>query len=154
MSGEMIALTEAEMKHYKKTGELPVPATVYHTAPYLPTDAAERKRVPLWSGLVRYFPDALVAVSKLSMKGNDQHNPGEPLHWSRGKSDDHHDTLLRHMLDSGTVDEDGHRHSTKAAWRALAILQLELEREKAGVKEQPGSLTPVRKDHTILLGGK
>lgn len=78
----------------------------------------------------------------------------EPLHWSRGKSDDHQDTLLRHLLDSGTVDEDGHRHSTKAAWRALAILQLELEREKAGEKAPPGALTPVRKDHTLLLGGK
>jgi hypothetical protein len=121
-----------------------------HTAPYLPTDASERKKVPLWSGLVRYFPDALVAVAKLSMKGNDQHNPGEPLHWSRGKSDDHQDTLLRHLLDSGTVDEDGHRHSTKAAWRALAILQLELE--KAGEKQPPKELTPVRKDHTLVLG--
>lgn len=96
----------------------------------LPTDAQERKNTPLWSGLVQYFPDALVAVSQVSQKGNDQHNPGQPLHWSREKSADHEDTLLRHLFDSGTKDVDGHRHSAKAAWRALAILQLEIEAEK------------------------
>lgn len=101
----------------------------------LPTGAEERKKTPLWSGLVQYFPDALVAVARLSQAGNDQHNPGQPLHWSRDKSNDHQDTLLRHLFDSGTVDVDGHRHSTKTAWRALAILQLEIEKER----EQSGS---------------
>lgn len=97
----------------------------------LPSDAQARKSTPLWSGLVQYFPDALVAIAQVSQKGNDQHNPGEPLHWARGKSDDHEDTLMRHLFDSGTVDTDGHRHSAKAAWRALAILQLEIERDAA-----------------------
>ena len=97
----------------------------------LPTGAEERKKTPLWSGLVQYFPDALVAVAQLSQKGNDQHNPGQPLHWSREKSSDHEDTLMRHLFDSGTVDVDGQRHSTKVAWRALAILQLEIEKELA-----------------------
>jgi hypothetical protein len=78
---------------------------------------------------VKYFPDALVAVARLSFQGNQQHNPGQPLHWSREKSCDHEDTLLRHLFDSGTVDVDGQRHSTKLAWRALALLQLELEKE-------------------------
>lgn len=96
----------------------------------LPTDAAERKKTPLWSGLVQYFPDALVAVAKLSQAGNDQHNPGQPIHWSREKSADHQDTLLRHLFDSGTVDVDGQLHSTKVAWRSLAILQLEIERNR------------------------
>ena len=95
---------------------------------HLPTDAKERKRIPLWSGLVKYFPDALVAVAKLSQVANEQHNPGEPVHWSREKSFDHEDTLLRHLLDSGTVDNDGQLHSTKVAWRALAMLQIEIER--------------------------
>jgi hypothetical protein len=84
----------------------------------------------LWSGLVQYFPDALVAVAKLSQAGNDQHNPGQPIHWSREKSADHQDTLLRHLFDSGTVDVDGQLHSTKVAWRSLAILQLEIERNR------------------------
>lgn len=94
---------------------------------HLPTDAAARKATPLWSGLVKYFPDALVAVAQLSHAANEQHNPGEPVHWARAKSSDHEDALLRHLFDSGTVDADGCRHSAKVAWRALAILQLELE---------------------------
>jgi hypothetical protein len=101
----------------------------------LPTDAKERKTFPLWSGLIQYFPDALVAVSHLSFIGNQQHNPGQPLHWAREKSTDQEDTLLRHLLERGTIDSDGVRHSVKVAWRALAMLQLELE--AAAKQEKP-----------------
>lgn len=97
---------------------------------HLPTDAAERKTFPLWTGLFKYFPDALAAVAKLSYIGNQQHNPGQPLHWAREKSTDQEDTLLRHLLESGTIDTDGVRHSTKVAWRALAKLQLEIESDQ------------------------
>lgn len=94
---------------------------------HLPTGAADRKAVPLWSGLMQYFPDALVAVAHLSHIGNQQHNPGQPLHWAREKSTDQEDTLMRHLLERGTIDSDGIRHSAKVAWRALAMLQLEIE---------------------------
>jgi hypothetical protein len=95
--------------------------------------------VPLATGLLDYFPDALVAVAQLSKAGNDKHNPGQPLHWSRGKSSDHADCIQRHMLDRGTVDEeDGVRHSVKVAWRALAQLQEELE-EALGLPPSRGS---------------
>lgn len=97
---------------------------------YLPSDAKERKAIPLYSGVINYFPDALVAIAKVSQAGNDQHNPGQPLHWAREKSKDHEDTLLRHLLEHGEIDVDGHRHSAKMAWRALAILQLEIEQSK------------------------
>ena len=93
----------------------------------LPTDAAARKAVPLASGCLDYFPDALAAVAVLSQKGNDQHNPGQPLHWDRDKSGDEGDALMRHFLERGTIDTDGIRHSAKVAWRALALLQKELE---------------------------
>lgn len=95
----------------------------------LPTDAKERKAVPLASGLMDYFPAALAEVSKVSFKGNEQHNPGQPLHWARGKSTDHADTMLRHFLERGTADTDGTRHSAKMVWRALALLQMELEND-------------------------
>ena len=94
----------------------------------LPKDALARKGVPLYNGLVRYFPLALAAVAELSRKGNDQHNPGLPLHWDRSKSGDELDALCRHLFEAGTLDVDGVRHSTKVAWRALANLQKELER--------------------------
>lgn len=102
----------------------------------LPTDAQERKSAPIYSGVLQYFPDAIVAVAQLSKKGNDQHNQGQPLHWAREKSADHHDCLLRHVMEAGTIDTDGVRHSAKVAWRALAALQLELEAAQ-GVQDKP-----------------
>lgn len=95
----------------------------------LPTDAKERKNVPIHSGVLRYFPDALAEVAILSRIGNDQHNPGKPLHWDRSKSGDELDALTRHLMEAGTLDTDGVRHSAKVAWRALANLQKEIERD-------------------------
>ena len=95
----------------------------------LPADAKERKSIPLSSGVLDYFPAALCAVAEVSKRGNDQHNPGESLHWARGKSMDQDDTMIRHFMERGTLDTDGQRHSAKMAWRALAILQLEMEAE-------------------------
>ena len=97
----------------------------------LPSTTAERKAIPLASGVLDYFPAALAYVAKISKAGNDKHNPGQPLHHARGKSMDHPDCILRHLIDRGTIDpEDGLRHSGKIAWRALALLQEELEREE------------------------
>lgn len=94
----------------------------------LPTDPAARKNVPLARGCLDYFPAALAEVARLSKAGNDKHNPGEQLHHARGKSTDHADCILRHLADRGTIDpEDGIPHSAKVAWRALALLQEELE---------------------------
>lgn len=96
----------------------------------LPTSSVARKKYPVGTGVLRYFPDALVEIARVSYEGNQQHNPGEPLHWARGKSNDQDDTLIRHFLESGKRDVDGQRHSAKLAWRALAILQLEIEAEQ------------------------
>jgi hypothetical protein len=98
-----------------------------------------RKTVPLYTGLVKYFPDALIAVAELSYVANEQHNPGEPVHWARDKSRDHEDCLLRHLSEKGTMDTDGFRHSAKIAWRALAILQLEIEEECKNNKKEKQS---------------
>ena len=97
----------------------------------LPTDAAERKSVPLANGLLYYFPNALAEVARVSKRGNDQHNRGERLHWAMEKSTDHADCILRHLIDAGTVDNDGQRHTAKVAWRALALLETELLAEGA-----------------------
>jgi hypothetical protein len=100
----------------------------------LPTGAEDRKEYPVASGVLDYFPDALVAISKLSWRGNQQHNPGQPLHWNRSKSGDEADTMIRHFLQRGTIDTDGVRHTVKMAWRALALLQKEIEEQQ--VREQ------------------
>jgi hypothetical protein len=94
----------------------------------LPTDSKARKDIPLVRGLLDYFPAALAEVAKVSKAGNDKHNPGQPMHHARGKSNDHADCIVRHLVERGTVDtDDGCRHSAKVAWRALALLQEELE---------------------------
>ncbi len=92
----------------------------------LPHDA-RRKEYPIATGLLDYFPDALVAIAQVSWTGNEQHHPGTPLHWDRAKSTDEADAMLRHFMQRGTRDKDGLRHMAKAAWRALALLQKEIE---------------------------
>lgn len=106
------------------------------TKPVLPADGVDHKRKerPMYSGLLAYFPDALEEVSYVSFVGNQQHNPGEPLHWAKEKSTDESDALLRHLKDraKGEVfDTDGVRHLAKCAWRALANLQREIGAERA-----------------------
>lgn len=104
----------------------------------LRTDA-ERKSIPVTTGCYDYFPDALWEVAHLSWAGNEKHNPGEPLHDARGKSQDDADCLVRHLKDRGTWDtivaKDGRkikvRHSAAVAWRALRILQKECEADGA-----------------------
>lgn len=95
----------------------------------LPTDAQERKQIPIVSGVLDYFPLAVAEVAKCSWAGNQQHHPDKPLHWDKTKSTDHADCIGRHLVDRGKFDTDGQRHSAKLAWRALALLQLELEEE-------------------------
>ncbi len=101
----------------------------------LPTDSAERKNYPLLSGCLKYFPAALAGVAQISKVGNDKHNPGQPLHHARGKSADHGDCILRHLMDT----EDLLAHLARATsvvspeallteanqlvWRALAYSQ-------------------------------
>ena len=94
----------------------------------LPSNSSERKGIPIVTGVMDYFPDALAAVAKVSRAGNDKHNPGEPLHWTRGRSSDHRDSIGRHLMETGGIDPDtGQRYSAELAWRALANLQQELE---------------------------
>ena len=87
--------------------------------------AAERKGMPVFSGVLSYFPNALKEVSKCSQAGNDQHHPNTPLHWDMEKSKDELDALTRHLIDHSInpLDEDGQLHLAKVAWRALAGLE-------------------------------
>lgn len=94
----------------------------------LNTDSATRKTFPMARGLLDYFPDALAEVSRVSYLGNQKHNPGEELHHARGKSMDHADCIIRHLVNRGGFDGEV-RESAALAWRALALLQEELEKE-------------------------
>ena len=110
--------------------------------PLLPSDPSERKKFPVATGVLDYFPSALLQVAYVSYIGNQQHNPGQPMHWARGKSMDQEDTTLRHFMER-TVSEDGNAtsaltrdtdgtyHIAKAIWRLLATFQIALEAEGA-----------------------
>lgn len=120
----------------KKT--LPVSVLAAPTQPVrvMGTDSGVRKRYPLTEGLLDYFPDACLEVSNVSFAGNQKHNPGEPMHHARGKSMDHANCIGRHLVERGGYDEfeiNGViyriRHTAALAWRALALLQEELEHE-------------------------
>lgn len=112
--------------------------------PVLPTDSESRNQIPLATGLLDYFPLALAEVARVSLVGNQQHNPGQPMHWAREKSTDHADKIMKHLVDRGTMDTDNTRHSGKVAWRALALLQTELEAE--GGTPGRGSRFPTTKE--------
>tara|TARA_R110000803_G_scaffold73775_3_gene137654 strand:- start:2311 stop:2697 length:387 start_codon:yes stop_codon:yes gene_type:complete len=85
----------------------------------LPEDAAARKAIPIYTGCINYFPNALAAVAALSLKGGLQHGQtAATLHWDRSKSSDNLDAMMRHIIDE---DWDA------VAWRALAHLETTLE---------------------------
>jgi len=93
----------------------------------------QRKRTPVYSGVLAYFPKALKEISRVSLAGNEQHNPGTPLHWDRNKSQDELDALTRHLMDHASgveVDTDGQLHLAKVCWRALASLEKLLEQRE------------------------
>jgi len=114
----------------------------------LPIDSAERKNYPLFRGLLRYFPAALAGIARISKAGNDKHNPGEDMHHARGKSVDHGDCIIRHLMDvedlladlnrgGKTTPEEVLNEVSQMAWRALALSQ-ELH-EKFGAPLAPGA---------------
>ena len=94
--------------------------------------SSNRKSMPVFTGVVKYFPDALKEVSICSQAGNDQHHPDKPLHWDKNTSTDNEDAMMRHLIDHtlDPMDSDGVLHLTKVAWRALASLQIYLENER------------------------
>lgn len=132
-----------EMYQQKVLGEMEgdVPSPTVHSRSHtLPTDSSERKEIPLHSGLFRYFPAALAEVAKVSKLGNDKHNPGQEMHHARGKSMDHPDCILRHLMDAEEGDgrdENGMHERAYLAWRALAWLQEGLEAQ--GAPRAPGA---------------
>lgn len=88
-------------------------------------EAKKRKGMPVASGVLFYFPNAIKEVSRCSQAGNDQHHSDKPLHWDKSKSYDEADALVRHLIDHhlNPEDTDGMLHLTKVAWRALALLE-------------------------------
>ena len=89
------------------------------------TKHEQRKQMPVYTGVLKFFPTALLEVSKISNIGTQQHHPDKELHWDKTKSKDHLDAGVRHIIDhsNSPLDDDGMLHLAKAAWRILAALQ-------------------------------
>jgi hypothetical protein len=140
--------------------DVPGDVTVYRTPPIapvkpttirlttLPTDSNARKEIPLFEGVLKYFPAALAAAARVSKVGNDKHNPGQPMHHARGKSMDHADCILRHLVDLNEdhgagrgYDENGMPQVGYIVWRALALAQEWLEKHE-GAPLAPGAKLP------------
>lgn len=83
------------------------------SAPF-PTESKARLTYPVFSGLLNYFPNACAAVAHHSFLSNEQHNPGEPMHWSKDKSIGTGDQIVRHLMEG---DYEA------CAWRALELLE-------------------------------
>ena len=65
----------------------------------LPTDAKERKAIPIYTGFVNYFPRAIAAVAKISLEGGIQHGQtAETLHWDRSKRSSKSDFTVFHSV--------------------------------------------------------
>lgn len=98
---------------------------------YITEDKAlDRKRMPVYSGVVAYFPFAMQELAKCSYQGQIQHNPDKPLAWDRSKSGDELDAMMRHLTDHAQgieIDDDGIRHIVKCGWRILAYIQKTME---------------------------
>lgn len=107
----------------------PAPAIAPERNVSLTEDAKKRTEYPLVTGLLDYFPNALAEVARLSWLATQQHHPDQPMHWDRSKSTEHPDKMMRHLVDRGKLDDNNLRHSAMLAWRALANLQEELERD-------------------------
>ena len=105
----------------------------------LPTNDKERKALPIFTFLTQYFPDVVVELTKLCVKGNIQHNPHLAPHdikWAREKSSDQLNTAFRHLFDHACgvkCDSDGVYHLAKAIWRLSAELQLTIEATRGAV---------------------
>ena len=97
----------------------------------MPTADAERKALPVFTFLTKYFPLAFLEVVRVAVYGDKQHgNTGAEIRWAREKSTDQLNTALRHLMDYGMGqkwDIDGRAHLAKAIWRLSAQLQLDEE---------------------------
>jgi hypothetical protein len=112
----------------------------------------------MFRGLLGYFPAALFEVARHSYISDKKHNPTslDGPHWNRGKSPDHEDCIVRHLIDAGSRESasDSRLYHLRAiAWRALALLQEECERVNGmtpGVSslfdEKPDNREPISLD--------
>jgi len=111
-------------------------------------DKIRKSDWPIWDYMFGYFPKAWLEEVRVAVTGNKQHNPGQKLHWARGKSTDQLNTAFRHLFDyakqkaDGKIvprDAKGMAVLAQSIWRLKAQLELDLEEEaKLAIEEKAG----------------
>lgn len=114
-----------------------------------PEDDRERKMLPVFKMLTRYFPKSMREVTRVCVANNVRYNPDrEPadINWARGKSKDQLGCAFRHIAErevDGKVFETVPPEVTKttgiervyvlaeAMWRLGAALELDIEAQEA-----------------------
>ena len=103
----------------------------------------DRKNTPLFTGFMLYFGKAMNMCALHSFISNFKHNPGEPLHWSKGKSNDHGDCILRHQMDYWEIDpENGLPMAVSVFWRGGAQLEIMLDGDDPRYQRNEDGLFP------------
>lgn len=130
-TNSLTILKQASVRANKKEDAAPPPDPRRRLKSLLDgMSSEERKEYPVTTGVFDYFRDALFAVAHVSYKGNEKHNPGQPLHWARAKSADEEDAMGRHLLERHETDTLTEEVvAAQLAWRSLAYLQKVLEKK-------------------------
>ena len=78
---------------------------------------------------IKGFQNALNEVSKVTTFGTKKYAPNN-WQFVKNANERYSDALFRHLLEDGNDPESGLKHLAHAAWNLLAILELELRKEK------------------------
>lgn len=126
----------------------------------LPEDDKLRKNVPIFKMIVGYFPKSMREITKVCVANNVRYSPDRApadINWARGKSPDQLGSAFRHMLDyevDGLIFEavdalvtektgiDKVYTLAEGAWRLLAALELEIEKQEQD--DKVGTVSPDR----------
>ena len=109
----------------------------------------DRKMMPVFKMLTRYFPKAMREITRVCVANNVRYSPDrEPadIQWARGKSPDQLGSCFRHMMErevDGKIFDEVPKEVTattgidrvyvlsEAAWRILAALELDIEQQES-----------------------
>lgn len=113
-----------------------------------PANDKERKALPIFDMISRYFPKAMREITRVCVANNVRYSPERAptdICWNRGKSKDQFGSLFRHLLErrvdnhifepvsqeiAGIIGTPHVYVLAEAAWRALAALEEEIETQE------------------------
>jgi hypothetical protein len=126
-----------EVRHILADGPQDKPERKQAVSDIFGSTPEQRKTAPIYTGLLSYFPLACAAVARHSVASNEQHNPGEPVHWAQDKSIGTGDQIVRHLTEG---------HLEACAWRALELLERKLRALPPFATDTPANSEAVERE--------